>query len=211
MLPCGAGTATRAAGAQRGSLSQMGSISLERIGVATLDAMCQADAGTRMLDVRTGGEFETGHIPGSYNVPLDTLVEHVDEFSRLEHPVVLVCQSGGRAGQARDALSSAGKTSLYVLEGGLNAWIAANKDLSGSDKARWALDRQVRLAAGLVSIIGVVASLIVPWMVWLAAAVGLGLVYMAATNTCPVSPMMAKLPWNRTKPCDVEGVLAAVR
>lgn len=189
----------------------MGSVSLERIDVATLDAMRQADTGTRILDVRTGGEFETAHIPGSYNVPLDTLVEHVDEFSRLEHPIVLVCQSGGRAGQARQALSSAGKSSLLVLEGGMNSWIASEKDLARSDRSRWALDRQVRLAAGAVSIAAVLASFAVPWAVWLAAAVGVGLVYMAVTNTCPVSPMMARLPWNRTKPCDVEGVLAAVR
>lgn len=188
----------------------MATFSLERIDVATLSAMLQADADTRILDVRTGGEFETAHIPGSYNVPLNTLVEHLDEFSRLEHPMVLVCQSGGRAGQAHNALSSAGKSSLQVLDGGMNAWIAAGKTLTAGDKARWALDRQVRLTAGLVSIIAVVLSLLVSWTVWFAAAVGIGLVYMAVADTCPVSPLMAKLPWNRTKPCDVQGVLAAV-
>jgi rhodanese-related sulfurtransferase len=187
----------------------MTTVSLERIDVATLSALRQADPTTRVLDVRTGGEFETAHIPGSYNVPLDTLVEHVDEFSRLEHPIVLVCQSGGRAGQAREVLSSAGKSSLHVLDGGMNAWIAAGKELLAADKSRWALDRQVRLTAGMVSIIGVAGSFLRAWMAWLPAAVGVGLVYMAVTNTCPVSPLMAKLPWNRTKPCDIEGVLAA--
>jgi len=188
----------------------MGTISLDRIDVATLDAMRQRDSGTRILDVRTAGEFETAHIPGSYNVPLDTLVEHLGEFSSVEHPVVLVCQSGGRATQARDKLSSEGKASLHVLEGGLNAWIAADKDLTRSETARWALDRQVRLGAGAVAVGGILASVFVPWTKWLAGGVGLGLLYMAATDTCPVSPLMAKLPFNRAAPCDVEAVLAAV-
>src|SRR5512142_529335 len=67
----------------------------------------------RVLDVRTGGEFESAHIPGSYNVPLDTLIEHIGEFARLDHPIVLVCQSGGRASQARQKLAAAGKTTLH--------------------------------------------------------------------------------------------------
>jgi len=54
------------------------------------------------------------------------------------------------------------------------------------------------------------ARVVVPWTKWFAAAVGVGLVYMAVTDTCPVSPLMAKLPYNRTDPCDVEGVLAAL-
>jgi len=185
-------------------------ISLDRIDVATLDAMRNQDSGTRILDVRTGGEFETAHIPGSYNVPLETLVEHVDEFGSIEQPIVLVCQSGGRAGQAHNRLSSEGKESLHVLEGGLNAWIAAGKDLTRSETSRWALDRQVRLAAGTVAIGGVLASTAVPWAKWLAGGVGVGLLYMAVTDSCPVSPLMAKLPFNRAAPCDVEGVLAAV-
>lgn len=188
----------------------MGSIAFDRIDVVTLDAMRQRESRTRILDVRTGGEFETVHIPGSYNVPLDTLVEHVDEFSRVDHPIVLVCQSGGRATQAHDKLSSVGKTSLHVLEGGLNAWIASDKELARGEKSRWALDRQVRLAAGTVAIGGVLASVAVPWTKWLAGGVGLGLLYMAVTDTCPVSPLMAKLPYNRAEPCDIEGVLAAV-
>ena len=123
----------------------MATVSLSRIDVATLSAMREADPSTRVLDVRTGGEFETAHIPGSYNVPLDTLAEHVREFARVEHPVVLVCQTGGRAGQAHSTLLAAGKQTLHILDGGMNAWAAAGGDVTRSGQERWPMDRQVRL------------------------------------------------------------------
>lgn len=182
----------------------------EAISVARFEGL-RADEATRILDVRTGGEFETAHIPGSYNVPLDTLVEHVAEFARVEHPTVLVCQSGGRATQAGDRLAKTGKGGLYILDGGMNAWLAADGDVVRSDHRRWALDRQVRLMAGSVAIIAVLLSLIVSWTIWIAGLVGVGLVYMAVTDACPVSPLMAKLPYNRTDPCDVAGVLEAMQ
>lgn len=165
----------------------------------------------RILDVRTGGEFESAHIPGSYNVPLDTLAEHIDEFAGIDHPIVLVCQSGGRANQARRRLADAGKTTLHVLEGGMAAWVAADGDLTHGQNRRWALDRQVRLMAGTTAIVSLLASKVLPGAKWVAAGVGTGLVYTAVTNTCPVSPLMAKLPYNRSEPCDVDGVLGALR
>ncbi|MFP5373140.1 MAG: rhodanese-like domain-containing protein, partial [Actinomycetes bacterium] len=70
---------------------------------ATLDAaalhhLITTGAGPRLIDVRTPGEFEAAHIPGSYNVPLDVLREHRDELAaRLDEQVVLVCRSGQRA------------------------------------------------------------------------------------------------------------------
>jgi rhodanese-related sulfurtransferase len=183
----------------------------DTIDVQTMRALRERDPLLRVLDVRTGGEFETSHIPGSYNVPLDTLFEHVDEFASVEHPVVLVCQSGGRASQARARLESAGKTQLHLLEGGLNAWIAGDGEVIRAEKQVWALDRQVRLMAGTAAILGVAASALVPKAKWLAAGVGVGLVYMAVTDTCPVSPMVAKLPYNRADPCDVDEVLSALK
>jgi rhodanese-related sulfurtransferase len=182
---------------------------MDTIDVATLHQL-RTDPLVRVLDVRTGGEFESAHIPGSYNVPLDTLAEHVGEFARLDHAIVLVCQSGGRAAQARQQLQAAGKATLHILEGGMNAWIAARGEIGSTGKQRWALDRQVRLGAGTVAVASVLASRFFPRARWLAAGVGAGLVYMAITDTCPVSPLVAKLPYNRTAPCDVDAVLAAL-
>ena len=53
------------------------------IDVGRLRELRLADPDLRILEVRTGGEFETMHIPGSYNVPLDTLGEHVRDLASV--------------------------------------------------------------------------------------------------------------------------------
>jgi 3-mercaptopyruvate sulfurtransferase SseA len=61
----------------------------------TLRTRLSGPEAPRMLDVRTPAEFETAHIPGSYNVPLETLREHRAELlGHLDEQVVLVCRSG---------------------------------------------------------------------------------------------------------------------
>ncbi|MBT8241570.1 MAG: rhodanese-like domain-containing protein [Acidimicrobiia bacterium] len=166
------------------------------------------DPDIRILDVRTGGEFETAHIPGSYNVPLDTLGEHVRDLASVEHPVVLVCQSGGRATQAHGKLVEAGKTTLHILEGGINAWEQSGGDVVRGTNERWAMDRQVRFTAGSIALAGVLASIVVPGAVWIAGGVAAGLTYSAVTNTCAMAAVLSKLPYNRTDNCDIPGVLA---
>ena len=71
--------------------------------------LLHSPAPPRVLDVRTPGEFETAHIAGSYNVPLDLLREHRDEIiEHLDQDVVLVCRSGQRAAQAEQTLAVIG-------------------------------------------------------------------------------------------------------
>jgi phage shock protein E len=62
--------------------------------------------GAVVVDVRSPQEFKSGHVPGSKNIPLGNLSSKVDELKGKE--VVLVCLSGGRAGQAKNILTSAG-------------------------------------------------------------------------------------------------------
>ncbi|MEM7285695.1 MAG: rhodanese-like domain-containing protein [Actinomycetota bacterium] len=179
----------------------------DRISTGELARLRAGDPAIRILDVRTGGEFETTHIPGSYNVPLDTLGEHVSDLADIDHPVVLVCQSGSRATQAHSALRNAGKHTIHILDGGIAAWEAAGQEVSRGDVRRWAMDRQVRLAAGSLVVAGVVASVVAPRLKWLAAGVGSGLVFSAVTNTCAMANALSKLPYNRTDACDIDGVL----
>lgn len=177
------------------------------IDVAELRQMMSQDPALRILDVRTGGEFQSAHIPGSYNVPLDTLGEHVSDLADVSHPVVLICQSGGRATKAHQELSHAGKDTLHILEGGMTAWTQAGGDVLKGDTTRWAMDRQVRLTAGLMIVGGVVLSLAIPGAQWLAGAVGAGLAYSAISNTCAMAAVLARLPYNKSDACDIEGVL----
>lgn len=180
----------------------------DTIDVAELRRLRAADPELRILDVRTGAEFQTMHIPGSYNVPLDTLAEHARGLASVEHPIVLVCHSGGRASKAREALSAAGKDTLHLLEGGIAAWDAAGGDVVRGSNDRWAMDRQVRFVAGAISLAGVAASRVVPGARWIAGGVAAGLTYSAVTNTCAMAGMLSKLPYNRTDNCDIARVLA---
>ncbi len=187
--------------------SSGGSLVADVIDAEQLKRLRERDPAVRILDVRTGGEYETVHIPGSYNVPLDTLNEHVTDLAGVEHPVVLVCQSGGRATQAHEKLSAAGKNTLHILEGGMASWQDADGDVVRGTRDRWAMDRQVRLVAGSLVLTSIAVSALVPRLKWLAGGVGAGLTYSAVSNTCAMAAVLGKLPYNRTDDCDIVGVL----
>jgi rhodanese-related sulfurtransferase len=173
----------------------------------TLVRMRREDPAVHVIDVRTPGEFETGHIEGSYNVPLDLLGEHLDDLAALDHAAVLVCQSGARATRALEQLVAAGKSNLRLLQGGMNAWNAAGGQVRRTNATRWAMDRQVRLVAGLAVLVSVVASISFSPAGFVAGLVGAGLTFSAVTNTCGMAVALGKLPYNRGASCDMDAVL----
>lgn len=164
------------------------------------------DPETRILDVRTTSEFESVHIPGSFNVPLDQLAEHVDRVATVDHPVVLVCLSGNRASQAQSKLNEAGKSNLRVLEGGIGGWQTAGGEVVRGDE-KWSLERQVRGVAGSIVLASILASLKFPKARFLAGGVGAGLTFSAVSNTCAMGTMLSKLPYNRGPECVLDEVL----
>jgi rhodanese-related sulfurtransferase len=167
--------------------------------------------GVRLVDVRTPAEFQAAHIAGAYNVPLNTLHEHAREIREtVSQPIVLLCQSGGRARKAEQALADAGLRNLHVLGGGLSAWIAANLPVRRG-KAKLSLDRQVRIAAGaLAATGGLLATFVYPAFGLLAAAVGAGLLFAGLCDTCGMAMLLARLPYNRSSTCDVGAVVRAL-
>jgi rhodanese-related sulfurtransferase len=175
---------------------------------ADLRSLLDSAEPPRILDVRTPGEFESLHIAGAYNVPLDLLREHRDEIrAHLDDRVVLVCRSGQRATQAEETLRNAGLTNVGILVGGINAW-EANGFTVNRGAQRWDLERQVRLVAGAIVAVAVLASIFVPGLKWLAFAIGFGLVVAAATNNCMMGQMLAKLPYNRGATCDAQSIVS---
>lgn len=175
---------------------------------ADLQRLLASPTPPRVLDVRTPGEFETAHLPGSYNVPLDLLREHRDEIvSRVDDDVVLVCRSGRRAAQAEETLRRAGLSNVHILTGGITAWQAGGFAVKRGAQ-RWDLERQVRLAAGLIVALSVLASLVVPGAQWVAFAIGAGLTFAAVTDTCAMGMLLARLPYNRGATCDAQTVVS---
>ena len=152
----------------------------------------------QLVDVRSATEFACGHLPGAVNIPLEQVELRTADLSS-HAPVVLVCQAGTRARLAAELLQHSGKD-LFVLEGGTSAWIKAGYPAVCSTASRWALERQVRLIAGLLVSFSVVLTLLVsPWFLALAAFIGCGLTFAGATNICLMGEMLARLPWNRVR------------
>ncbi|MCI4675197.1 rhodanese-like domain-containing protein [Candidatus Mycolicibacterium alkanivorans] len=180
---------------------------------ATIDSQDLSDrlgsaSPPRILDVRTPGEFETVHIAGAYNVPLDLLREHRDEIiGHLDEDVVLVCRSGQRASQAEETLRAAGLDNVHILDGGITAWEAKGFAVRRGAQ-RWDLERQVRLVAGSIVLTSVLGSLAAPKLKWVAAAIGGGLTFASLTNTCAMGMALSKLPYNRGVTCDAQTVVA---
>ena len=178
------------------------------IGSAELGDLLNSPRPPRLIDVRTPGEFETVHIAGAYNVPLDLLREHRDEIGEhLERDVVLVCRSGQRAAQAEDTLRAAGLVNVHVLDGGMTAWESAGLPVNRGTE-RWDLERQVRLVAGSIVVSSVLGSIAAPKLKWLAAGIGSGLAYAALSNTCAMGMLLARLPYNRGPSCDLDTIVA---
>lgn len=134
----------------------------DRIDAPTvLDWLRDPDSVT-VIDVRSPAEYESAHIAGSYNVPLNLLGEHAAQLAaRLDRKVVLVCQSGTRAAEAEQRLTGVGAANLHVLAGGVPAFAAAGGEVIRG-RARWSLERQVRLVAGSLVVAGVGAGCACP-------------------------------------------------
>jgi rhodanese-related sulfurtransferase len=167
---------------------------------------------SRVVDVRTPGEFETGHITGSYNVPLDVLDKHAADVVESLAPaddVVLVCRSGQRAAKAHRLLQEEGLTTGRVLRNGFLDWENHGFAVEEGVK-RWDLERQVRLVAGGFVLSSILGSVALPRLKWVAAAIGGGLTYAAISNTCAMDTALSNLPYNRGSTTDPETLLSAL-
>lgn len=82
----------------------------------------KCDGSMTLIDVRTAEEFDSGHIKGFFNIPVDELREHIEEFD-IKKPVYLVCQSGLRSYIACCILSQYG-FECYNLSGGYGFYSA---------------------------------------------------------------------------------------
>lgn len=183
-----------------------------RLDVAELRRLLDGRDDMVVLDVRSPGEYGTVHLEGSVNFPLDLIEQHSAQVAaRLAGPVVLLCAQGARSGQAARLLAGAGVADLRILDGGIGAWESAGGHVRRG-RGRWAMERQVRLAAGSLVLASVLASTQRSAAKWLAAAVGAGLTYSALSNTCAMARVLGFLPYNRDAAAfDLEAALSALR
>jgi rhodanese-related sulfurtransferase len=118
-------------------------------------------------------------------------------FSKAQE-VHVICQSGGRSMKVCQKLEAAGFEQVVNIVGGTSAWLDAGLPVVEGKKVM-SLERQVRIAAGALVVIGaVVGHFYNPAGYGLSAFVGAGLVFAGVTDTCGMGMIVAKMPWNRS-------------
>jgi rhodanese-related sulfurtransferase len=68
--------------------------------------------GATIVDVRTKGEYASGHIKGSINIPLDQLASKMGQLKK-DKPIITCCASGMRSSSAKSILKSNGFTDVH--------------------------------------------------------------------------------------------------
>lgn len=77
--------------------------------------------GARLIDVRSRAEYDSGHIPGSINVPVNELAARLDKLGPKDEAKVIYCASGTRSAVARSMLKGRGFTRVFNL-GAMSRW-----------------------------------------------------------------------------------------
>jgi rhodanese-related sulfurtransferase len=77
--------------------------------------------GAQVIDVRTTGEYQLGHIPGSINVPVDELAAKAASWNK-DGSYVVYCASGARSATAQETMKSMGFKNVADLTGGIATW-----------------------------------------------------------------------------------------
>jgi rhodanese-related sulfurtransferase len=155
-----------------------------------------------LLDVRSPIEFREIHSSLARNVPLSGLDAKSVVSSRdtsNNQPIYVICRSGGRGQQACEKFHAIGFTNVVNVEGGTLAWVEAGLPVNRGPKVM-SLERQVRIAAGTLVLLGIsLAFFVHPYLIGLSAFVGAGLIVAGITDTCGMGMILAKIPWNRLK------------
>ncbi len=167
-----------------------------------LSQLCRSGQNREIVVVRSETEFAAGHIPGAKCIPLQQLpLRHADLG---DGDLVLVCEAGPRASMAqKDLTQHSGR--VFVLDGGMRAWREAGLPVIAPLRTYWALERQVRLGAGALVLIGIALTLLVhkAWIL-IPAFVGAGLTFAGATDICVMGKLLAHMPWNQLRNGNVQ-------
>lgn len=173
-------------------------MSVTTISAQQLHDLTKSGQAIELIDVRTPLEFREVHVGFARNVPLDTLdAAHIAAGRNgSSNPLYVICRSGSRGKQACEKFLAAGYTNIVNIEGGTMAWDQAGLPVVRGAKMM-SLERQVRIAAGSLVVLGVALSFVHPAFIGLSAFVGAGLVFAGITDTCGMGMLIAKMPWNQ--------------
>ena len=174
-------------------------MSVSTISPTTLSQLYGSGKTIELIDVRTPAEYQELHVEFARNVPLSQLdpakVIEARNGSSSE-PLYLICRSGARGTQACEKFLKAGFANVVNVDGGTLACQDAGLPLVRGQKTI-SLERQVRIAAGSLVLLGIgLGWLVHPYLLGLSAFVGAGLVFAGVTDTCGMGMLLARMPWN---------------
>jgi rhodanese-related sulfurtransferase len=95
-------------------------------------APAEVDEGAHLLDVREDEEWVAGHAPGAHHMPMMEVPVRLAEVPQ-DGDVVVVCRMGSRSGQVVAYLRQNGWDNVRNLEGGMEDWAAAGRELVSED------------------------------------------------------------------------------
>lgn len=151
-------------------------------------------AGARLIDIRSPAEFAREHVPGSLNVPLETL----GSASLPAGPLLFTCRSGARTAGCATTIKARAGSDASILAGGLMAWRSAGGEIAVDRRQPLDIMRQVQITAGSLVLAGLMLGLLVnPAFLGLSAFVGAGLAFAGVTGWCGMARLLALMPWNR--------------
>jgi rhodanese-related sulfurtransferase len=180
-------------------------MSITTISPSQLAELCRSGECIELIDVRTPVEFREVHLDVAKNVPLDQLDPAQLMKARsgsASDPLYVICRSGSRGQQACDNFVKAGFTNIINVEGGTLACVDAGLPVVRGKKAI-SLERQVRIAAGLLVVLGVTLGIYShDGFLGIAGFVGIGLVFAGITDTCGMGLILAQMPWNKCDNCE---------
>ena len=173
---------------------------------APAEVAARQSDGIDLIDVRTPVEYAEVHAEGARLIPLDKLDPGAVVSARngsADEPLYFICKSGSRSAKAVEKFRAAGFANAISVEGGTTAWEGAGLPVVRGAKRVISLERQVRIGAGLLVLIGVLLGWLVhPAFFALSAFVGAGLAFAGITDWCGMGMLLAKMPWNtRTGDC----------
>ena len=169
----------------------------QTVSPAEVGRLRQAGQPVELIDVRTPAEFAQLHAEGARLVPLDQLDPGSFSTTSDDAPLYVICQSGARAAKAADALRAAGRRNVFCVDGGTAAWAQAGLPVVRGTGRIPSLERQVRIAAGSLVLLGVLLGWHAhPAFYALSAFVGAGLVFAGVTDWCGMGLLLARMPWN---------------
>ena len=165
-----------------------------------LAELCNEGKKIDLIDVRTPVEYREVHVEIARNVALDRLDPAAIMRARngsSDEPLYFICRSGSRGQQACEKFLNAGFSNVVNVEGGTLACIEAGLPVVHGKKMM-SLERQVRIAAGSLVLLGALLGWFVhPGFIGLSAFVGAGLVFAGITDTCGMGMILARMPWNQ--------------